>query len=134
MYLSLLLSTISAPNGIKASCANLKHCKPIGIPRIVIHQNSPIITEVIANSQPNNRIHNILSKNELVLLEYCISFPKGANIRAENLKHWIPNGMPKIVMHKIIPLINQSNDSKMPPNIIHKMLAIIFISKINSFS
>ena len=33
--------TISLPNGHIANDANLKHCSPIGIPMIVMHQISP---------------------------------------------------------------------------------------------
>lgn len=54
---------------MSASFANFMHCTPTGNPTIVIHHIIPIVRELRASPQPNNKIHNILSKNELVLLE-----------------------------------------------------------------
>ena len=44
--------TISLPNGHIASDANLKHCKPIGIPMIVMHQISPASSQRIPLNNP----------------------------------------------------------------------------------
>ena len=49
----------SLPNGKNASPANLKHCKPIGIPMIVIHQPIPAITHESPAAKPPNINHKI---------------------------------------------------------------------------
>lgn len=40
--------SIVAPNGIRASPANLKHCSPTGIPTIVMHHKTPTKKEAAA--------------------------------------------------------------------------------------
>lgn len=49
----------SLPNGKNASPANLKHCKPIGIPMIVIHHPIPAITHESPAAKPPNINHKI---------------------------------------------------------------------------
>ena len=49
----------SLPNGKNASPANLKHCKPIGIPMSVIHQPIPAITHESPAAKPPNINHKI---------------------------------------------------------------------------
>ena len=49
----------SLPNGKNASPANLKHCKPIGIPMIVIHQPIPAITHESPAAKSPNINHKI---------------------------------------------------------------------------
>lgn len=46
--------TTRLPKGINTSPANLKHCKPHGMPTMVIHKrNPPIIYPNAANKPPN---------------------------------------------------------------------------------
>ena len=47
---TILLYTTDAPKGIKDSLAILKHCFPIGMPRIVMHQRQPRMQYPIAIS------------------------------------------------------------------------------------
>ena len=49
----------SLPNGKNASPANLKHCKPIGIPMIVMHHPIPAITHESPAAKPPNINHKI---------------------------------------------------------------------------
>ena len=49
----------SLPNGKNASPANLKHCKPIGIPMIVMHHQIPAITHESPAAKPPNINHKI---------------------------------------------------------------------------
>lgn len=51
--------TTCLPNGKNASPANLKHCNPIGIPMIVIHQPIPAITHESPAAKPPNINHKI---------------------------------------------------------------------------
>ena len=52
--------TISFPNGQNAKVANLKHCRPTGIPIIVIHHMHPAKTQVRPPSNPPNINQRIL--------------------------------------------------------------------------
>ena len=52
--------TISFPNGQNANVANLKHCRPTGIPIIVIHHMHPAKTHVSLPSYPPNINQRIL--------------------------------------------------------------------------
>ena len=47
---TILLYATVAPKGIRDSLAILKHCFPIGMPRIVMHQRQPASTQA---SPPN---------------------------------------------------------------------------------
>ena len=49
----------SLPNGKNASPANLKHCKPIGIPMIIMHQPIPAIIHERPAAKPPNINHKI---------------------------------------------------------------------------
>ena len=52
--------TISFPNGQNANVANLKHCRPTGIPIIVIHHMHPAKTHASPPSNPPNINQRIL--------------------------------------------------------------------------
>ena len=58
--------TISFPNGQNARVANLKHCRPTGIPIIVIHHMHPpninqrILPIVLMTTSPPHPMSNIL--------------------------------------------------------------------------
>ena len=52
--------TISFPNGQNAKFANLKHCRPTGIPIIVIHHMQPAKTQASPPSNPPNINQRIL--------------------------------------------------------------------------
>ena len=52
--------TISFPNGQNAKVANLKHCRPTGIPIIVIHHMQPAKTQAKPPSNPPNINQRIL--------------------------------------------------------------------------
>ena len=52
--------TISFPNGQNARVANLKHCRPTGIPIIVIHHMHPAKTQAKPPSNPPNINQRIL--------------------------------------------------------------------------
>ena len=51
---TIFLYTTDAPKGIRDSLAILKHCFPIGMPRIVMHQRQPRMQYPIAISRPKN--------------------------------------------------------------------------------
>ena len=52
--------TISFPNGQNARVANLKHCRPTGIPIIVIHHMHPAKIHASPPSNPPNINQRIL--------------------------------------------------------------------------
>ena len=49
---------ISFPNGKKLRLANLKHCKPTGIPTMEMHQSKPITSQASPPRNPT-RINQI---------------------------------------------------------------------------
>ena len=55
--------SIRLPNGQNEIAANLKHCKPYGIPTTLIHHNTPDRTHAIPLMKPPNRNQQILPNN-----------------------------------------------------------------------
>ena len=53
-------TTTSLPNGQRTKPANLKHCRPKGIPIIVRQTNSPAIAQNMASRIPPSNSHMIL--------------------------------------------------------------------------
>ena len=103
---------------MSASLASLKHCKPNGIPIIVIHNNNPFIAAQIAKGIPLMSIHIILAISDGAPPPYCTSLPNGANDKEANLKHCKPIGIPTIEMHHKTPARNQANACHIPPHTI----------------
>ena len=69
--------TISFPNGQNARVANLKHCRPTGIPIIVIHHMHPAKTQARPPSNPpniNQRILPIVLMTTPLLIQCLIFF------------------------------------------------------------
>lgn len=64
----------SLPNGKNASPANLKHCKPIGIPMIVIHQPIPAITHESPAAKPPNINHKIFPSIPMFLFSPLVFY------------------------------------------------------------
>ena len=59
-----LSSTMSLPNGNRASWASLKHCKPKGMPTTVTHKIAPPITYCKAITNPPPSVaHNTFNKS-----------------------------------------------------------------------
>lgn len=69
--------TTSFPKGQNARVANLKHCKPTGIPIIVIHQMHPAKTHASPPSKPPNINQRIFPKVLIksFLSQYLNSLP-----------------------------------------------------------
>ena len=111
--------TISAPKGIKASFANLKHWRPNGMPIIVMHNNTPFIAAHIARGMPLIIIQKMLAIRDGAPPPYCTSLPNGANASEASLKHCSPMGIPIIVMHQSKPAKHHASACHIPPHIIH---------------
>ena len=62
----------SLPNGKNASPANLKHCKPIGIPMIVMHHPIPAITHESPAAKPPNINHKIFPSIPMFLFSSLV--------------------------------------------------------------
>jgi hypothetical protein len=94
---------IVAPNGINASFASLNHCKPNGIPRIVMMKNTPINRYPTVISHPKKITQSIF---KIGCLSKCVttSLPNGVMTSVANLKHCFPIGIPIMVIKIIIPL------------------------------
>ena len=118
----LLVYRISAPNGISASFACLKHCRPNGIPIIVMQNSTPFIAKHTAKGIPLIIIHSIFAISDGAPPPYTTSFPKGANDSDANLKHCSPIGIPIIVMHHNNPARHQASACQIPPHIIQMKL------------
>lgn len=123
-----MFGSIVAPNGISASCANLKHCKPNGIPTIVKHQIMPIDIDSNISSHPKTKSHIIFQIKLVILPEYLICLPKGQIINVPNLKHCIPVGIASIVQQHKIPTMYQARAIKPPPKNNHNTFPIVFKS------
>ena len=54
-------------------------------------------------------------------------FPNGKSDSFAILKHCLPNGIPIMVMHQIMPRKNQDNAEKKPVNKNQRLLPIVFI-------
>lgn len=79
--------TMRAPKGISASCANLKHCTPNGMPKMVTHQASPTMHEIKVSSQPKMSIHNTFKIKLVVQFSKITFLPNGQITNEVNLKH-----------------------------------------------
>ena len=113
----------SAPKGSNANNANLKCCKPKGIPMIVIQQIIPATADITANSQPQKIIQKTFKTIDPPdILPYTISFPKGDNTSFENLKHCNPMGIPMIVIKHNTPAKHNHMAQIRPPNNKHIIL------------
>lgn len=66
--------TISFPKGKKLRLANLKHCKPIGIPIIVIHHKQPASIQLSPLKKPPNINQIKLPKHPIPLPPSYIMF------------------------------------------------------------
>ena len=122
---TILLYTTDAPKGIKDSLAILKHCFPIGMPRIVMHQRQPRMQYPIAISRPKKIIQIRLTRKEKPPPPYTTSFPNGKKARLANLKHCRPTGMPMIVMHQRQPASTQARPPINPPNRNQRIFPIV---------
>lgn len=60
----------SFPNGKKDSVANLKHCTPIGIPIMVMHQSIPATHHDRPDINPPNKNQIMFPKQLIILLLY----------------------------------------------------------------
>lgn len=58
-------NSTSLPNGKNASFANLKHCFPMGIPTIVMHQSTPAATQLRPVHSPPNRNQRIFPRQPI---------------------------------------------------------------------
>ena len=78
---------------------------------------------------PPNRNQSILRINDRSLLELfsTTDLPNGVNDANPSLKHWIPNGIPTIVQHKITPAKRYSMQITKPPKKIQSKLPIMLI-------
>lgn len=124
---TILLYTTDAPKGIKDSLAILKHCFPIGMPRIVMHQRQPRMQYPIAISRPKKMIQIRLTRKEKPPPPYTTSFPNGKKARLANLKHCRPTGMPMMVMHQRQPASTQASPPINPPNRNQRIFPIVDI-------
>lgn len=94
------------PNGINDISSNLRCCLAKGIPMIVMASNTAQKRWFNAVYIPPQKIQIILAnrlRHPDALAVLTTLFPKGNNMRAANLKHWIPKGIPIIVMHSTSP-------------------------------
>ena len=95
---------------------------------IVQQRTRPVTACSIAIGTPVRIIHRIFMIKELVLIPYCTSLPNGHAESDANLKHWMPYGIPTIVIHHNRPITNQDNPVHHPP----KINQIIFAKKLIS--
>ena len=122
--------TIVFPKGASAKAANLKCCRPKGIPIIVIQSTTP---KMRCETQIPNppRINHKIFINRLRQPPDCgsvrTSLPKGNKASPANLKVCIPKGMPIMVIIIRILDIMYSMQVIIPPNNNHKIFNSIFI-------
>lgn len=109
------------PNGISANFANLKNCRPNGMPMIVTHQRQPIAANTAASGSPDTISHTMFSSKLPAPPPNSTSFPNGKNESEANLKHCSPTGIPTIVTHHSMPETIQHRPAIQPPNTNHKI-------------
>lgn len=63
----------SLPKGQKAREANLKHCRPMGIPMMVMHQRTPARTQ-------ERPCHNPQHRNQMIFPKHPIHFTSRSNL------------------------------------------------------
>lgn len=112
----------SAPNGINASLASLNCWRPNGIPITVTHRTIPKTACSTARGRPETNSHRIFSSSDPAPPPYLTSLPNGKKLSTASLKHWIPTGIPMIVMHQRPPARSQLRPARKPPKINHKRL------------
>ena len=101
---------------MRATWANLKCCLPKGMPTIVMQKRSPTIRWATASSTPEIQIQRIFKSKDIAPPLFPTVLPKGNMATPAILKHWIPSGMPMIVIHQRIPAIIQPRPRRKPPN------------------
>lgn len=109
---------------------SLKCCNPNGIPTIVIQKNKPNRRWVSTIQIPPNtsQIIFITVDKQPTLDEVSVILtPNGAKPTIANLKHWIPNGIPTMVRHKINPPKIYWKKIKIPPKTTQIILPIKLI-------
>jgi hypothetical protein len=122
---------MSLPKGDNAIAVSLKCCRPNGIPIIVIHKITPKIAWVSAIHMPPQRSHimfMIIYRHPEALDCTTVSRPKGHNESEAILSVWIPNGIPTMVIIRMILPTKYSIAMTIPPNISHIRFPRIFIS------
>ena len=122
----------SLPSGKRTNDAILKHCFPNGIPIIVIQKITPEIAHPIPISIPNNINQMILATGCFVkcVVAWC---PNGVITKLAILNNCYQNGIPMIVMQKIIPPKHRPIASQSPIRINQIILPIVFIINLPSF-
>lgn len=121
---------ICFPKGNNASFMSLKCCFPKGMPTIVIQKNIPHSKWVKAIQKPPTKNHIIF----ITRLRHpdedsssVIVFPNGHKANIPNLIHWIPKGIPIIVIIKARPANKYSTAIINPPNRNQIILPKVFI-------
>ena len=82
-------------------------CQANGMPMIVMHSTSAVVTLARKMPQPNSTSQmmlNTISRNPSDPLSETISLPNGQRANPASLKAWMPNGIPMMVMHMIRPV------------------------------
>ena len=74
--------TTSFPNGKKARLANLKHCRPTGMPMMVMHQRQPASTQASPPINPPNRNQRIFPIVDIVVISISRYFASVASCRS----------------------------------------------------
>lgn len=74
--------TTSFPNGKKARLANLKHCRPTGMPMMVMHQRQPASTQASPPINPPNRNQRIFPIVDIVVTSISRYFASVASCRS----------------------------------------------------
>lgn len=72
----------SFPNGKKARLANLKHCRPTGMPMMVMHQRQPASTHARPPINPPNRNQRIFPIVDIVVTSIPCYFESIASCRS----------------------------------------------------
>ena len=117
---------IFAPNGQRASMASLRHCRPNGMPIILMKNMKAAMQYKIASHQPTMSSHKTFIMG-CAPKSGSTSEPKGRNVRRANFKHCIPNGIPMIVKQSSRPDISHISAGMKPTSKIQKILPIILI-------
>ena len=104
------MGRISAPKGINARAANLKCCKPKGIPMMVRQLPTPMAMELMQSPSPPSNIQMTFKRTEPEDMFPKYTFlPKGIRISFANLKHCKPTGIPTTVIQHNTPANIQHN-------------------------
>ena len=103
-YPQISLTTV-LPKGVNAMPANLKCCKPNGMPMIVRQSSVPNIKWVIQMGKPamSHKMFMMVLKHPGWPGSKSTLLPNGHNMRMPNLNACSPNGIPMIVMQRTTP-------------------------------